>query len=359
MHQEVTLAFSHDESTTTEPIKPEVVGTAAGGDDTSLEYFHNVLTEPIRLPDHVEIRKCGCNSWYCEDCAKRRGYALRAELVPILESFTGLLLITLTVDPTLFNSPLDALMYIREKTCIGVLMQKLHRAGHLHTRRYFNILEFQKNGHPHYHMLLDASFIPKNILQQSWDSFRPTHLPQPEGKRPGFGATWISVGNFEGGAIHAARYATKYLVKIPDHGFPDWVLQLGESIRVPRYSCSKKFWERPSKPQKKTKRPKKRRASYSYAMRHEQCGSTSNLFNVQSWLHEDGTTDEKRIWLARVGLSTDLYAAIDDLHDPKTRWACVDPIQNQSPIEAITQAIGHPVPVLAVSKTAGVANGKA
>jgi hypothetical protein len=44
-------------------------------------------------------------------------------------------------------------------------------------------------------------------------------------------------------AVHAARYATKYLIKAPSEGFPDWVMDMGDETRIRRYSASKGFWE--------------------------------------------------------------------------------------------------------------------
>ena len=111
-----------------------------------LEYSHNTVT---RLGNehgsYYEVSKCLCNCWFCPDCSKVKGYNLRAKLIPILETFRGLLLVTFTIDPALFPDPKEAFFYTMDKRCISVTTQDLYRWGYLNSRRYFYVLEWQKH----------------------------------------------------------------------------------------------------------------------------------------------------------------------------------------------------------------------
>lgn len=356
MHQEVTLAFSHNQSNPNESIKTEVVGTAGGGADTSLEYLQNVVTEKIQLGTRYELAKCGCDCWYCEDCCERKGYNLRKELIEALDSFQNLLMITLTVDPELFGSYEEAYFYLRENRCISVLMQGLDRLGHLNSRKYFYVLEFQESGNPHYHLLVDANRIPHEDLLAEWSKNRQPEKPTPEPNRPPFGLVWITKRHFEGGALHAARYATKYLVKVPEYGWPEWVLKLGAEKRVPRYGVSRKFWNRPRPEYKSTKRPKPRSNSVSYCLRLEQCGSTTNLFAVTNTVMPNDEIKEERQWIARLGVSTDIFKVLDEFYQAGSRRAAIWEDKSYKAIEQISNAAGRPVQILASAKNGAASN---
>ena len=350
------MAFLHDEQNTQEPIKREGVGSAEGGDGTSLEYLQNVVTEPIHLNTRFELAKCGCDCWFCEDCCERKGYNLRKELIGALDSFEHLLMITLTVDPELFDTFHDAYFYMREKRCISVLMQGLDRLGHLNSRKYFYVLEFQESGNPHYHLLVDAKRIPHEDLLEAWSKNRPDNLPPPEPNRPPFGLVWITKRHFDGGALHAARYATKYLVKVPEYGWPDWVLKLGQNKRVPRYGVSRGFWNRPKVEPKGTRRLRIRCESSSYEIRLTQCGSTTNLFGVEKYIMHDGEVIEFRQWIARMGISTDIFPKLDKFYEKGTRRAAIWEQHGFKAIEAIRTAAGYPVQVLSMAKQGAITN---
>lgn len=275
---------------------------AARPDGSSLlEPSQNVVTvegEDLRV---FEVSPCGCDCWYCPDCCKRKGYRLRAELIPILKTFAGLMMLTLTVDPMLFPSAREAYLYVRGQRAISRLMRDLHRAGHLHSPRYFYVVEFQKRTEQaHFHVLVDATRIPKEAIDAAWSKFRPSGAGPVAANRPAFGMTRFSMPRFEGGAEHAARYATKYLVKSPDHGWPSWVMAMGKRKRVPRYQTSRGFWGRMSEPARpaestRTTDPK------SYAERVAECGSTSNLFEAVEFIDEStGEVERSLRWHARL-----------------------------------------------------------
>jgi hypothetical protein len=172
--------------------------------------------------------------------------------VPILETFTGLLMWTFTVDPTLFESPEAAFNYVRDHRCISNVMRELKRRRLVHSGRYFVVVEWQMGKEDekgtemaHWHLLADASFIPFQTVCDLWNRYRPPAAGPVEGNRPGFGSVRFSAPEFES-ALHAARYACKYMIKHPEKGYPAWVMDRGD---VHRYSTSRGFWGNPPRSQ--------------------------------------------------------------------------------------------------------------
>lgn len=195
-----------------------------------------------------ELIGCSCKSRFCPQCCVPMGWKLRHELTEVLESFTGLQMWTLTIDPQLFESPEAAYRYCREKRVIGEMVRFLDEKGVLHSKRYFVAVEWQQGTEMvHYHLLLDASYVPWELMRDRWNRFRPKEAgPLPvDSVRPAFGSIRYSAPKFAD-SKHAANYATKYVIKTPEYGFPDWVLDYEGKIH--RYHVSKGFFPRPSKP---------------------------------------------------------------------------------------------------------------
>jgi len=244
-----------------------------------------------------EVAARRCRSWYDPKCLKAKGYRLREQVVNRVQAFQGVAMVTLTVDPDLFESPFEALMYIRKNRCISRLARELNRLGHLYTMDYFYGLEFQeaKTGMPHYHVLFNTGFIPHDEIKRVWGLFRPQDAGPILDKRPPFGCVWISIPSKSRKGISlkdakkAANYATKYLCKPPKDGYPDWLLDLGAEIRVLPYSHSRGFFTGDSDPDKRTqekvtKDPEDRlqRKFKSYRDREKECGQSLDMFEHDS-----------------------------------------------------------------------------
>jgi len=280
-----------------------------------LEHISNTVTKPVN--EHgtrLEIAKCHCRSWFCPDCCKMRGYKLRKKLIPVLETFDGLIMASLTVDPTLFPDPKSAYFYTMDNRCISVTTQDLHRWNYLKTRRYFYVVEWQKKTEQaHYHILYDSRFIPFEELLRSWSKHRPENAGAVVGKRPPFGTVILTKADFES-PVHAARYATKYLVKTPEH-FPYWVMSSGDNRRIRRYSTNRGFWDHPSHRREiptKTTRKNKRQ---TYADRILKCGESLHVFIPIEKVDKD--TGEILIcskWYGQIKAPADYV--LDNLFDP-------------------------------------------
>jgi hypothetical protein len=236
-------------------------------------------------------------------------------------------MLTLTIDPKLFPTASAALEYLQKNRCVARLvraLRKISAAGLLdetgrplavlHSDRFFCSLEFQQNGAPHYHLLLDASRVDFDAACVEWGRLRPRSATvldvqaltaaalraeqtarQSAGRSrvlstserlrierktfrglrlasraggpalaPAFGHIRFSkeaarLNGYRGAkkSKRAARYVTKYLTKTPDGGFPEWVLT---RHRLRRYSTSRGFWDTAALAEKKP-RPARRTAA--------------------------------------------------------------------------------------------------
>lgn len=221
---------------------------------------------------HLECRAVGCRSRFCQHCCKHLALKLRGRLVPVLRTFKGMLMLTLTIDPKLFQSPAEAYWYVKGRRAIPKLIAALVERGHLKTGRYFYVLEWHKNGWAHFHVLVEAEL--KTDLQVAklwfdackiWGKNRPKNAPAWDGTyrsgirglkqtAPEFGTVKVSKRDFAN-AEHGANYALKYMMKQPEEGFPQWVfdeVNAGRRIRV--YDSSRKLL--PSEPRERKARVK-------------------------------------------------------------------------------------------------------
>lgn len=147
---------------------------------------------------------------------------------------------TLTLDPTLFASPAEAYAYCRSEKVISKLIRVLRRKGVLNSKHYFVAIEFQKTTKMvHFHLLVRAKFVPFQMVADAWNKNRPKDAPPVVGDRPAFGSVRFSVPKFAD-ASHAINYATKYVIKTPEEGWPEWVMD--SKLNISRYQSSRGFF---------------------------------------------------------------------------------------------------------------------
>jgi len=266
----------------------------------SLETKDNIVTRDPETRDfHVHdsvVCPCGCRSWFCERCAIAKGIEVRSRLQARIEGFTDVLLLTLTLDPKEFKGPLAAWRAVKRGRWISRVMRDLFRSKLARKASgYFYVVEWQGNGMPHYHILVDARFIPHKILAAI-------------SARIGFGFVFISKRDF-GSKRHAANYATKYLTKRPKHAYPAWVMNRGKSEQVRRYDVSKGFWGTSRPPSRDTGETRQNTKS-TYYVRVQCCGNQSSVFGRES--HIDKKTGEMKAgklrWMGTLGVNRDELA---------------------------------------------------
>ena len=330
---------------------------AARSRPSSLEYSQNVVTDEDGSKRYV-VARCGCDCWYCKECCEVKGYNLRARLIPALQAFKGLMMLTLTVDPELLPSPQAAYLHVRKRRAISRLMQDLDRAGWLHSRRYFYVVEFQKDTlQTHFHVLIDATFVPKDAIEESWGKNRPRSAGPVLDNRPPFGIVRFSQRKFSGGPVHAGRYASKYLVKVPDYGWPPWVMSMGVIQRVPRYGTSRRFWGTSGRPRATTDPRASRAAGLPYKQRIAECGAASNVFvRVERVDHGTGEVTECSRWLGRVDLDLRDVPALGTALGIRNRRREVRAGGLRECVAALVEAAGRPVRFISLDMRAGGAS---
>ncbi|MEM9364465.1 MAG: hypothetical protein AAGD07_00610 [Planctomycetota bacterium] len=187
-----------------------------------------------------EIVGCSCRSRYCSRCSVGRGYQLRNRILnhSVAKDWKEIQMWTFTLDPGHFADAKQAYYFVRESKLISRVIRKLRRGGWLLSRHYFVVLEWQANGWPHWHLIVNARYVPIDEVRACWNRYIPAFSMAPD--RVGLGAVKFSVPRFAGGAAHAINYVTKYLVKPPKDPWPEWVMESRKNI--PRYSKSQGFF---------------------------------------------------------------------------------------------------------------------
>lgn len=270
------------------------------------------------------LRPCRCRRWFCRYCGPRQGWHLRQRLQRRLAEFQDVFGITLTLHGALFNSPEHGWSYVMENRLLSRLVRDLDARKHLHSKDYFWSVEFQgATEQAHWHMLVNAERIPYAELVEIWSRFRPSFAPALDepmtaenyhGRAPAFGSVAFSPPRDR---AKAAWYATKYLTKYPQAGYPDWVLD--RAGRMPRFGHSHRFFPPGSKhdpmcfcpvccgeaeplpaskkPKKKTeeKKPSRPRdTKTTIRERLEQCGNSCSIVEVRRIELPDGTVVDGR-----------------------------------------------------------------
>jgi PAS domain-containing protein len=264
----------------------------------------------------LRIKPCWCRKWFCRYCAPRMGKGLRHELQKRLSRFKCVFGITLTIDGSLYPSAEAGWRDVMNRRLIALLVRKLHERGFLNSRDYFWVVEWQRDTQQaHWHLLIDAEFVPYGEIVAIWSSFRPKSAPPlPEkitagnykGHRAAFGSVRFTITSRK--PWIAARYATKYLVKVPEYGFPDWVLDYVGRVR--RYDHSKRFFTGPNDPAENElpeesqqslddgdisfdpEKLERRRGFKTLRERMAQCRAKSVVVQVDRWATDDGKFED-------------------------------------------------------------------
>ena len=284
----------------TEPMIEGILDSQKSKPDGHLSSLDHLLTRNNTVghfdPSHGRYRLIthNCRSWFCPICRPRLVVDLKREWVPVLATFTNILMIALTVDPQLFGSPREAYRYLRDNRCVSETMRLITHSKHqdirLNSSRYAYVLEFQEENdyYPHFHLLLDASYVLHEELARIWSHFRPRAAGPVAVGRPAFG--YVSADTKRIAAATptlAAKAAIDYITKAPERDIPDWVLDMGTAgSRIAMHGTSRNFFPRipgQNEPQPCRSRPrtsKKRSPSRPHRDRIEACGQSTQMMRV-------------------------------------------------------------------------------
>ena len=246
------------------------------------------------------VADCHCRCRTCPQCGPKYGWKTRQRMLEHADKFEHPAMFTLTVKPDHFaGDPVAALEEVTQEKLVSRLMKALKVA------RWIAVLEFQKNGFPHWHVLIDAPG-GRIDLQKAWAFWGWTK----SGWR--IGGVDLRKTKFNN-AQHAVHYITKYLIKTPKHGFPAWVLDFPKRIRFINASRSvgrvvsdreptvRDVKQHPEKiePEAEESLPVEHR---SLRIRMANCGRRKKFFRE----YIDATTGETRLKLAGF-LSADVW----------------------------------------------------
>ena len=112
--------------------------------------MHIVRNNINKNIDEVEVRPQVAENWFTEKGAQKKLNRLKNKGLPSLYNWRFL---TLTVDPLKFENSESAYFHIKER--MRYFIRSLKQTFEIDSLNYVWKLEFQKNGFPHWHMLLD------------------------------------------------------------------------------------------------------------------------------------------------------------------------------------------------------------
>ncbi len=237
----------------------------------------------------TELLRDTCKCRTCKTCGPKLGYITREIILDKSELFKKPYLLTLTVDPKNFNSPQDAHDYVKEKGFIRTLLTQ-----YLNIKNWIWVLEFQKSGNPHWHILIDVSHLKGNKpinLERVW------RLWCYKWK---IGGVDLSKGKTVKTSEHAIRYITKYLVKYPKEGFPAWFLKMKNVRMIQSSSNVGNITPARDSTTKVTNTKKMIRESRALVDRMSHCDTTTKVINRYINL---ATGEEKAIYLGEIEAS--------------------------------------------------------
>lgn len=157
-----------------------------------------------------------CKSRLCPKCGLQRGLIFRSRLLEKIQLFPTPMLFTLTVDPKLHTSE-EAVEHVRTNHLISHLMRRLDVSV------WVWVLEFQKSGMPHWHVLVDASHLPRRKvdLKLAWHVWRDLW---------GIGRLDVQQSKPKQSPENFIHYLSKYLIKV-DPNIPEWVYTRTKALR--------------------------------------------------------------------------------------------------------------------------------
>ena len=258
----------------------------------------------------AQLRAARCKCGGCHRCGGAKAFKLSEKLLSKLQTMPNPMMWTLTVDPQI-GDPLKVYKYVKEKGAIKELVRSLYERGYLRSREYFCADEPQTGkrrkdggqgtGQMHYHVILDCKpeGIPKHVVQERWDKFRPSWAP------PASRSYWL-MGKVQFEKIDCregiAKYVCKYVAKGAKEGILPWLLEWldAEPGRHHRPAHWSKGFFGPSKPKLAPTGPRKPRKKRTYSERLQSCFEGAALFWVQPAVAADGEIKRRYSYLAQL-----------------------------------------------------------
>src|SRR6266567_669164 len=115
-------------------------------------------------PNSPETRfhRVNCKSWNCSFCGPRRAKRYKHAIRATAEALQLRRFLTLTLDPSKIQG--DPVRYLNAAFAKFRVYLRRHHGG---SPQYIRVLEFQKNGNPHFHILIDRC-IEIEWIRKAW-----------------------------------------------------------------------------------------------------------------------------------------------------------------------------------------------
>ena len=117
-----------------------------------------------QAPNSPETRfhRVNCKCWNCRYCAPRKAKRIKHAIRATAEAMQLRRFLTLTLDPAKIEG--DPVRYLN---AVFAKLRVYLRRQYAAAPQYIRILEFQKNGNPHFHILIDR-YIAREWIQAAW-----------------------------------------------------------------------------------------------------------------------------------------------------------------------------------------------
>jgi len=120
-----------------------------------------VRGQALNSPD-TRFHRVNCKCWNCRYCAPRKAKRIKHAIRATAEAMQLRRFLTLTLDPAKIEG--DPVRYLNAVFAkLRVYLQREYGVA----PQYIRILEFQKNGNPHFHILIDR-YIARKWIQAAW-----------------------------------------------------------------------------------------------------------------------------------------------------------------------------------------------
>ena len=111
------------------------------------------------------VHRLNCKTWGCERCGPKKAKRYKYAISQAAEKYRLQRFMTLTLDPKQLNGE-EPVRYLRD--CWAKCRQSLRRKFG-EAPQYICVLEFQKNGNPHLHILVDR-WLKQEWVKEAWQS---------------------------------------------------------------------------------------------------------------------------------------------------------------------------------------------
>lgn len=259
-----------------------------------------------------ECRGVGCKSSYCRQCGFAKGQKLRRQLIESEWKWQSCkpVMVTLTLNPELFDGPREGLDHVRKTGAISKFVKRLRR--YMASGLYFAVIEYHVSGWPHWHMMLDADYIPYNAIRDAWHALGPkgrewTHNPH--------GIVDVRSPKKFRSKQHRFNYLCKYVTKVPKQGFPDWLLDAPDLI-FKRYTSSHGLFScnKPAEEAKKCGKVEEyERTADTIRGRLSLCGAKTAIMKRVEYVTIDGEIKHQTRCVAKVPIAVSVFAEREGL----------------------------------------------